>query len=192
MVKPGRTRAAASLAAMLSLTASAGAAAAQTRVNPEAKLLQDFQQRIEQYMELHNKLEKEAPKLKETADPAEIQASQEALAVMLRAERRQARQGEIFTPEIGRHVRTLLRPEMKGPAASETKKAIKEDAPAGLPLKVNARFPEGEPLPTVPPNVLARLPELPEDLEYRIVRNALILRDVHANVIVDFLPNAIP
>ncbi len=58
-------------------------------------------------------------------------------------------------------------------------------------MKVNARYPEDAPLPTVPPNLLASLPQLPEDLEYRILGRNLILRDVHANVIVDFLPKAI-
>jgi hypothetical protein len=58
-------------------------------------------------------------------------------------------------------------------------------------LKVNARYPEAAPLPTVPPNLLASLPPLPKDLEYRIVGNDLILRDVHANVIIDFIPMAI-
>ena len=41
-------------------------------------------------------------------------------------------------------------------------------------------------------NLLATLPQLPEDLEYRIVGKDLILRDVHANVIVDFIPGIIP
>jgi hypothetical protein len=53
-------------------------------------------------------------------------------------------------------------------------------------LKVNARYPADAPLPTVPPNLLANLPQLPEDLEYRIIGRDLILRDVHANLIVDF------
>jgi hypothetical protein len=197
MAKLSRPRVA--IASMAGVLLTAGivhmggtSAAQQPKVNPDAKLLQDFQQRIEKYVELRNQLKKGTPKLKETRDPAEIQASQDALAAKLRSARGQARQGEIFTPEIAGHFRKLLRPEMKGPDAAETKKTIKEDAPAGVALKVNAKFPEDEPLPTVPPNVLARLPRLPEDLEYRIVRNALILRDVHANLIVDFMLKAIP
>ena len=38
---------------------------------------------------------------------------------------------------------------------------------------------------TVPPNILAALPKLPEDLEYRFVNKHMILLDVHANLIVD-------
>jgi hypothetical protein len=35
------------------------------------------------------------------------------------------------------------------------------------------------------------LPKLPEELEYRIVDKNLILRDVQANIIVDFIRTAI-
>jgi hypothetical protein len=39
--------------------------------------------------------------------------------------------------------------------------------------------------------VLKNLPKLPDALEYRIVGKNLIIRDVEANIIVDFVPNAI-
>jgi hypothetical protein len=35
------------------------------------------------------------------------------------------------------------------------------------------------------------LPKLPEQLEYRLVGKTLIIRDVEANIIVDFVPNAL-
>jgi hypothetical protein len=35
------------------------------------------------------------------------------------------------------------------------------------------------------------LPKLPPELEYRIIGKNLIIRDVDANIIVDFVPNAI-
>jgi hypothetical protein len=44
-------------------------------------------------------------------------------------------------------------------------------------------------LQTFPPTLLANLPKLPPELEYRFVDNALILRDTKANVVVDFLPD---
>jgi len=56
---------------------------------------------------------------------------------------------------------------------------------------VNAAYPEKQPLPTVPPDLLARLPKLPEQLEYRLVGKHMILRDIDANIIVDDMLNAI-
>jgi hypothetical protein len=161
-------------------------------VNPRAAVLQEFNDRVKEYMKLHDELEKGAPRMKETKDPAQIKASQDALAAKIRQARAAAKPGDIFTPAVQAELKKLLRPEVTGPGAADTKQAIKEDAPARLTLKVNATYPSEQPLPTVPPNVLAQLPKLPEDLEYRIVGSYLILRDVHANLIVDFMPRTIP
>lgn len=55
-----------------------------------------------------------------------------------------------------------------------------------------AVYPENEPLSTVPPNVLMTLPMLPEDMEYRFVGKHMILRDARANLIIDYIANALP
>jgi hypothetical protein len=60
-----------------------------------------------------------------------------------------------------------------------------------MPFKVNSPYPDKQPLSSVPPNVLASLPQLPKDIEYRFVGKHLILRDVRANLIIDYMPNAI-
>jgi hypothetical protein len=163
----------------------------QPRVNPDAKVLLDFKQRIDQYLELHKRLEKQGPPLKGKAEAVDIKVHQDALAKAIRAERKNAKQGDIFTPEIATLLRRLMYPELKGPDGADTKAAIKDDAPAAMALKVNALYPDTAPLPTVPPNLLASVPQLPKELEYRILGKHLILRDVHANLIVDVLPNAI-
>jgi hypothetical protein len=160
-------------------------------VNPEALVLADFKQRIDKYMEMHKRLEKEVPPLKKTEDPATIQASEDALAAAIRRDRANAKQGDIFTPQIAERLRSLMYPETTGQKGAETRKTIKEDAPVAVTLKVNAGYPDKAPLPTVPPNLLANLPQLPADLEYRIINRDLILRDVHANLIVDYVPRAI-
>jgi len=59
-------------------------------------------------------------------------------------------------------------------------------------LTVNSRYPDTVPLSTVPPQVLAGLPVLPEELEYRFIGHRLILMDVHAHIIIDFVDHAIP
>jgi hypothetical protein len=163
------------------------------KTNPDAELLVDFKKRIDDYMALHNKLEREAPPLKETKDPTKIKASQDVLAMKIREARKAARQGDIFTPEIRQLFRRLMYPEVKGREGRETKAAITEESHElkGVALKVNAEYPDKAPLMTVPPNILAALPKLPEDLEYRFVNRNMILLDTHANLIVDFVPNAI-
>ena len=41
----------------------------------------------------------------------------------------------------------------------------------------------------MPPSLLLNLPKLPKELEYRFVDHELIVRDVAANLIVDFIPD---
>jgi len=59
-------------------------------------------------------------------------------------------------------------------------------------LAVNGRYPDTIPLSSVPPQILKALPPLPEELEYRFIQNSLILLDVHAHIIVDYLTAAVP
>jgi hypothetical protein len=52
------------------------------------------------------------------------------------------------------------------------------------------QWPAGVPFDFVPPRLLQSLPALPEELQYRIIGLSLVLWDYHANLIVDFLPDA--
>ena len=69
------------VAVMLSYAPLPHASAAQApAVNPDAKVLQDFNARVGAYVALQKKLERELPAQKPTKDLALIKASQEALA----------------------------------------------------------------------------------------------------------------
>lgn len=166
---------------------------ARQQVNPDAQILADFTKRVKAYVALRDKVDGDAPKLQETTDAAKIKAAQLALAALIRSARSTAKPGEIFTPPIEKKFRALLRPEVKGPEGAKTKATILDEKPA-VTLKVNAEYPSAEPLTTVPPGILKALPPLPdgEGLEYRFVRTHMILLDTRANLIVDFLLNAIP
>jgi hypothetical protein len=168
-------------------------AATQAGVNPDAAVLEDFEARVDKYLEIHKDAAKGAAKLKESENPAEIKKAQDALAARIRTQRAGAKQGDIFTAEIRSRFRRLLAPEMKGEEGRDAKAVMKDDAPApaSIPFKVNAKYPEGQPLPTVPANVLLNLPKLPEPLEYRIIGKHLVLIDSDADIIVDYIPNAI-
>jgi hypothetical protein len=176
------------IALVLLACASAIQAQQKAPTNPAAALLADFKERIDKYVELRKKADDSAPPLKKTPDPAEIRAAQNALTERVGAARSGAKHGDIFSPEITAHFRRLLHPDLKDKG---NKQLIKDDNPGNFPFKVNAPYPEKEPLSTVPPDVLASLPQLPKDIEYRFVGNHLILRDARANLIIDYIPNAI-
>ena len=168
------------------------AAAASVQVSqgsPSATPLKDFKERLDKYTSIRKSADDHTPPLKKTEDPAEIKTAQDALAQRIGDLRANAKHGDIFTPEISAYFKRLLRPEVN---EKGTKDVIADDNPGSIPyLKVNAVYPENEPLGSVPPNVLMTLPMLPEDMEYRFVGKHLILRDVRANLIIDYIPNAI-
>jgi hypothetical protein len=44
----------------------------------------------------------------------------------------------------------------------------------------------------MPPTLLQKLPRLPDELAFRIIGSTLLLIDHKANLIIDFMLNAIP
>jgi len=176
-------------AVALGMFVHGSAVAAQDKpVNPQAAVLADFKARVDKYVELRKKADDSAPAQKKTPEPSAIKDAQHGLGERVGVARKGARQGDIFSPEISAHFRRLLRPEVKSPGAKDL---IKDDNPGNIPFKVNGPYPEKEPLSTVPPKVLASLPPLPKDIEYRFVGKHLILRDARANLVIDYIPNAI-
>lgn len=157
--------------------------------NPDSAILADFNARLDKYVKVQRVLLKEAP-LKETEKPVEIIVPQEVLAAKIRNVRKDARQGDIFTPQVAAMFKRLMYPELQGPEGRDTRAEIKEES-GKVELKVNATYPSSQPLSTVPANLLANLPQLSKDVEYRFVGTHLILRDVDANIIVDYIFNAI-
>ncbi|AMY08393.1 hypothetical protein LuPra_01593 [Luteitalea pratensis] len=166
------------------------APAAQAVATADPATLEDFTRRLDAYVNVQRRLAKESPKLKETDNPGDITAAEDVLAAKIRAVRKDARRGDIFTPQVASLFRRLMYPELKGPDGRDTKANI-DDEQATMRLKVNAPYPASQPFQTLPPNILANLPQLPADVEYRVVGKDLVLRDVDANIIVDFIPNAI-
>ena len=161
--------------------------------NPDSVVLADFNARLDRFVKTQRALLKRAP-ISEDATPAQIKGQQETLAAQLRDIRKNAKRGDIFTPQVSALFKRLMSPEVKGAERKETREALEEEdgEVAEVWLKVNAPWPDSEPLTTTPANILANLPQLPKDVEYRIAnKRHLVLRDVDANIIVDFIYNAI-
>ena len=167
-------------------------AVGQERVNPDAAIIQDFQNRVAGYMKLHEAVKAELGKLKTTGSPEAIERHEHQFAHKIREARRTATQGAIFTPAITTEFRRLIGIAMKGSDATHVQQSLKHAEPNRLKLRVNHSYPEGVPLQSMPPTLLLNLPTLPKDLEYRIAGHDLVLRDATGNVIIDLIPNAIP
>lgn len=180
------------LARAPSLIAGMRAAPRQARVNQHALYLDQFSQSVAKYVSLHKRLASQLPALKPTSSPEKILEYQRSLAGKIRAARAAAKRGDLFTPAIAREFRRLIRLSLHGRQAAAIRSSLLRGAPVRLSFSVNGVYPPSAPLETTPPSLLLNLPELPPELEYRIVGRALVLRDVQANIIVDYIRNAIP
>jgi len=158
----------------------------------EAAILSAMNDKVNEYVALHRKLEADLPKLPDSATPIQIDENQRKLEAGVRAARKGAKRGDLITPEAARVIKRLLASVFGGPDGKELRASIMDEPPTGLKLAVNGRYPDEVPLSTIPPQVLQTLPKLAEEMEYRFVGDALILLDVHAHVIADYLPDAMP
>jgi len=173
--------------------ALAPAAPSQEKVNQGSLVLQDFSQRVAEYLKVRGAAAGRVPGLKPTKTAAEIERHEANLAREIREARADAAQGIVFTPEIAAQFRRLIAASMKGPAAARVQESLKRAEPVWLAgLRVNMTYPHDVPLQSSPPTLLMNLPRLPSQLEYRFVGHSLILRDTEANLIVDFIRDAIP
>ena len=161
-------------------------------VNADAKAVAGFLDRINQYVALHQKLENSLPKLSKESTPEQIDKHQRALTQMLQDARKDAKPGDLFTPESQVVFKKLLAKVFGGPDGAALKASVMDENPGVPSLKVNDRYPDNVPVSTIPPQVLEGLPKLPEEMEFRFVGNDLILMDTHAHMIADFVKNAFP
>jgi len=158
----------------------------------------DFQRRVDDYVALRNRLAAKVGPIDETRSQAEIAARAATLAQLIGNARTGAKQGDIFTPAAAAQFVVLIKREFQDrpDSVKETREDQEEEHRSdGLPdfePRVNQIFPTAYPLPTFPPALLPRLPTLPKEVEYRIIAHHLILRDVEANLIVDFIPHVVP
>jgi hypothetical protein len=160
-------------------------------VNPLAQSMSDFQKRVDEYMKLRREITKTVPEVKETGDPAKISAREKALGQAIANARPSAKSGDVFGPEMSVYLKKVLAEDWKSRSAAD-RKALFEEIPPDLQLKVNQTYPTTLPLVSAPAKLLAQLPTLPEELEYRLVDRSFLLRDRDANLIIDVLPGVYP
>ena len=163
------------------------------RVNPNAKAIAGFQEEINEYVELHRTLEETLTPLPRDATPEMIDKYQRDLGRLVQQARKNARAGDVFESEARPVLRKLLAGLFNGPEGKQLRMAVAEENPGeSVKLVVNGRYPDTIPLSSMPPQVLRTLPQLPAELEYRFIESTLIILDVHAHIIVDYMTGAVP
>ena len=155
------------------------------------KIVNDFGSRISDYLALRQKAAG-AP-AKPSNSSQKVVEQQKQAAEKIQAARSTAKQGDIFTREITEYFKNQIASSIAGKHGKKIKSSLRHSEPVhALTLRVNDTYPQGVPLQTMPASLLQRLPVLPQELEYRIVGHDLVLHDIEPNIIVDFIPNAMP
>jgi hypothetical protein len=162
-----------------------------TPVNPVGAATAAFQKRISDYMKLRGDLTSKIPEVRETGDPTKIHTREVALGKAIATARANAKPGDLFGHDMIPYFSKVLADECRTRSPSD-RNAIFHELPAGVKLTINQPYPTTLPLLTLPANLLANLPMLPEELEYRLIDRHLLLRDRDANLIVDMLSNVFP
>jgi hypothetical protein len=165
----------------------------QEKINRESPVLADFHQRVRDYVKLRTIARSEVHGLKPTNSAEQIEHYEHQLAERIREARVGLGPGSIFTPEIAAEFRRLIGITMQGSEAQRIRESLNSSKPVRLlALRVNGKYPDSAPLQSTPPSLLLNLPSLPAEVDYRVVGHNLVLRDTEANLIVDYIPNAIP
>ena len=158
----------------------------------EKAAIKAFESQLKGYLKLRNKIRETAPKLSKDSTPEQIEAYRKALEESLRAARKGSRRGDLFRPEIADYIRRTLKNEFQGRDRKEIRDIAFETELQGVVLQVNYPYAESAELSEMPATLLSKLPQLPNEVRYRFVGRNLLLVDRESNVIIDFMPDALP
>lgn len=179
--------------ACVAALASAAAADTYQAADPADRdaALRLFHQRVEDYAALHRRLEGPLPPLTTTRNVLKNYIAQQLLANAIRKARRDVQQGVIFSPDVARVFRALITDALHGQDVEAFLTELQSEHPGIFDVRplLNEPLPE-EATHEMPIVLLHVLPALPEDVEYRIVNHDLVLWDIHANLVIDYVPNA--
>jgi hypothetical protein len=184
------------LPASLSAAPGGGAqtqASAQVQVSPKHReAFAAFEARVKEYVSMRESLEEKLPKLSKDARPEEIEAHKTALQEAVMGARASAKPGDVFAPEAARHIREVIKSELKPSTKQEVRQTVLESEVKAVPLRVNYPYPETEEQIEMPPTLLLRLPQLPKQVKYRYVGRNMLLVDRENGLIIDFMTDALP
>lgn len=158
----------------------------------EAAALKQFNQAIAEYMAMRRSLRSEVSGPVKNSTSAQVTGASDALAGAIERARRGAVAGSIFNARIAAVITQRIAAAVRTGNLAPVLADIDDEGGASLAPKVHLRLPVSAQMATMPASVLAVLPPLPKELEYRILGRYLVIRDVDASLILDYIPGAVP
>ncbi len=154
--------------------------------------LTEFANRVNTYLDERKQHAGTMPD-KPTSNARKLKETREQMRTRIEQNRANAKQGEIFGPPVDTYFRKQIAKALNGPDGKRVMTSLKRAEPVKqVDVQINKPYPSGVPLQSMPPTLLMVLPQLPKELQYRIVGSRLVLLDIEPNLVVDVLPNAIP
>jgi hypothetical protein len=162
------------------------------RLSAEPNADRQFLQSVESYMALRRQLAHQWPPVAVSGDVDAIHRASDARFAAMRRARANARRGDMFNARIADLYRVRIRHgfSVRGHDASELIEEMNEGGRNWKPAVVNGRF-SWTTAAATPAHVLAVLPDLPPELQYRFVGPDLVLVDLDLGFIVDVLPDVL-
>ena len=160
----------------------------------EERVLEDFDHRVAHYVRLHRRLGRDLPPEHLFLDTEDMPLAVDALHSALVDARPNARTGTYFTLPVAYLLTQRLHRAIKvnGYTPAEVLAAINIGRVPGMSRPaINDRLPSVSNT-EIWPALRAVLPQLPKELTFRFVDRDLVLWDVHADLIVDVLEDALP
>jgi hypothetical protein len=157
----------------------------------KSKGFEGFVNRVKTYMNLRSTLEGTVPKPKSNTRE-DLLAHEKALTDKIVDARKDAKVGDIFTPEAAAEFKKQIAVGMQSEQAAKVRKTIRSGEPVDLQLHVNQIYPENVPFTTVPSTLLLKFPSMPDGVQYKIVGRTLALVDMKLRIVIDCIPDALP
>jgi hypothetical protein len=158
----------------------------------ESAALEQFDTAIAEYMALRRRLTNEIPRPVPNSTSVELNNASDALAGAIQRSRQNAAVGDLFAAPVIAVLKRKVDDALRTPQLRQALAGIDDEAPMVRVPKIHLRFPGAAQMATMPASLLNVFPTLPKELEYRIVGRNLVLRDVDAALILDYIPNVIP
>ena len=165
--------------------------ARQASLSDVAAAQAEFQKRMAAYLTLREELSRKVKPLSTTADSGELTVRQETLAAAMKSARQHAKPGDLIPPLVAKQIAETVAADLRRRKAT-TRQATLEEVPDTVRPAINKTYPASAALPTVPALLLADLPKLPDNLQYRFYGRHVVLLDGDLQIIADFVANALP
>jgi hypothetical protein len=158
----------------------------------EVTAITEFNAAIAKYMAMRRGLASEVTGPVKDSSSSQVTNASDALAGAIQRARRDAHVGSIFNAHVAALITHRIADAVRDEKLMPVLAQVDDDGVAGPSPKVHLRLPVLAQMATMPASLLSVLPPLPKELEYRILGRYLVLRDIDASLVIDYIPAAVP